>query len=233
MSNSSSLNLPDKYSAKDEIALLQATLMSNQNKIHTSFASAVNEFAAFGYRVADEYEATIRRKDKIICDLQALLRRVSKEKRCLEDALKDVDSIGKCKADKNASEEIEKLKRQCKELKAKLNKRAIKIQQYRLALDDFKDEGYDDDPDESDGTPDADSDGAVDIDVEMDGDDGLLNDKDPDDDSIVGDAEDSDFELDDIEKVKMERNEETSQDSEEEAEPEDEAETNGDILEIE
>ena len=219
--NSSSFNISNKYSAKDEFALLQATLISNQNTIHKSFAAAVDEFGAFGSGMITEYEATIKRKNKIICDLQALLRRISQEKKQLESALADVYLSRKGSADNNASEEIAKLKRQCKELKAKLNRRAVKIQQYRLALDDFKDDGYDEDPDESDGTPDADSDGAVDIDVEMDGGD---NDENPDDDSVVGDAEDSDFELDDIEKAKMEQNEETSPEAEEEEEEEEEEE---------
>ena len=116
------------------------------------------------------------RKDKALQALQATLKKVVKEKGELEDKIivyeterverthaNDVNETFKIK-----EAEIEELRETVKNLKAKCKRKSKKIKQYKLALDDYVDDGYDDDPDEEDGEPDPDSDGAEDIDdVEM------------------------------------------------------------------
>lgn len=121
--------------------------------------------------------------------------------------------------------ELEIWKKRCVELKAKNKRKQRKIQQYRLALEDAGGDGYDDDPDEEDGVPSDDSDGAEDIemeDVETEvSKEALLNDEVTDEDT---DPDDSDFELNDKEKSKLAKIEESDEEiaTQEESECKDE-----------
>ena len=150
--------------------------------------------------------SVLRRKDTAIGRLQASLRKVVNEKRILLNELKAV-KLGemnriKLEMDKSAGKnvdilEINKLREENKELKAKNKAKARKIRQYKLLLEEVLGDGYDDDPDEEDGTPSEESEEAEDvtmIDAEK-----LLNEEASDD----SDPDDSDFELDDTDKRKM------------------------------
>ena len=59
--------------------------------------------------------------------------------------------------------EFKKLREENKQLKAKNKAKARKIRQYKLLLEEVLGDGYDDDPDEEDGTPSEESEGAEDV----------------------------------------------------------------------
>ena len=146
--------------------------------------------------------SVLKRKDAAIGQLQATLRKVVNDKHVLVNKLKAVKfgEMNKIKfeMDKSAGKnvdtlEIKKLREENKQLKAKNKAKARKIRQYKLLLEEVLGDGYDDDPDEEDGTPSEESEGAEDvgmIDAEK-----LLNeessdDSDPDDSDYVLDEED-------------------------------------------
>jgi len=171
-----------------ELAFIQADLHRVQK--------AVSDLAVNAHKSERELQLKLERKELIIKGLQETLRNVAKDKKMLENKLRNVTLAG---ISDGAESEIDELRKENKELKQKLKAKARKIRQYKYALEDVVGDGYEDDPDEEDGEPDEDSVGAED--VEMVDEETLLNEE-YDEDT---DPDDSDFELNDRDKAKMER----------------------------
>lgn len=171
-----------------ELAFIQADL----HRIH----KAVSDLAVNAHKSERELQLKLERKDLIIKGLQETLRNINKEKKLLENKLKNATLS---EMDRAQSEFDISLEKENKELKEKLKAKARKIRQYRYLLEDVVGDGYDEDLDEEDGEPDEDSVGAEDI--EMVDEQTLLNEEDDED----TDPDDSDFELDDRDKAKMKK----------------------------
>ena len=171
-----------------ELAFIQADL----HRIH----KAVSDLAVNTHKSERELQLKLERKESIIKGLQQTLRNINKQNKLLQNELKNVTSIRKT----GAESEIDKLRKENKELKKKNKAKARKIRQYKYLLEEVVGDQYEDDPDEEDGEPDEDSVGAEDI--EMVDEQTLLEDDDDDDDT---DPDDSDFELNDKEKKKMKK----------------------------
>ena len=187
-----------------ELAFIQADLHRIQK--------AVSDLAVNAHKSEQEIKLKLERKELIIKGLQETLRNIAKDKKILENKVKEIKLA---KIDGFHSD-INQLRKENKELKQKLKAKARKIIQYRYVLEDAVGDGYEDDPDEDDGEPDEDSVGAEDI--EMVDPETLLNEEYEED----TDPDDSDFELNDREKAKMERMEEKGKNDENENEEKEE-----------
>ena len=118
----------------------------------------------------------LERKENVIKQLQALLRKehIQKEKMEME--------LNKLGADPWANnKEIGELRETVKALKAKNKQYRLSIRNLKLKLDDQLESAYEDDPDEEDGDPSEDSEGA--------------------EDTVVGGAEDSEEDEEEYENV--------------------------------
>ena len=182
----------------EELSMVQAQLTSNQIIMEKEIKRAIHRLG----KQINDLEVQIRilnsrlsRKEAVIKRLQASLKSVFNRKKLLEDKLKHVDlaEISETKI------EMDKLRGEIKHLRKKNKIKAGKIMEYELLLQDVAPEEFEEDPDEEDGSPSEDSSGAEDIDMidtEV-----LLNDE----QSTSTDPNDSDFELDEKDKAKMEK----------------------------
>ena len=184
----------------EELGVIQAQLCVNktmmEKEINRAIGRLAKELQKSELKIYD-LNLKLTRKEAIIKQLQASLKKVFKERNVLENKLKNVDL-----AEMNKNKlEMDELREEIKKLKAKNKEKARKIRQYKLLLEDIIPDECEEDPDEEDGVPSEDSSGAEDI--EMVDKEALLNDEESD----VTDPEDSEFELDEEDKAKMKKDE--------------------------
>ena len=182
----------------EELELVHAQLNANRIIMEKEINRAI-------HRLGEQLEelelkifnlnSKLSRKEAIIKQLQASLKTVFNSKKMLENKLKNVDlaEISKNKF------EMDELRKEIENLRVKNKEKARKIRQYKLLLEDVAPDEYEEDPDEEDGCPSKDSSGVEDI--EMIDKEALLNDEESD----TTDPSDSDFELDEEDKAKMEK----------------------------
>ena len=194
----------------EELGVIQAQLCVNktmmEKEINRAIGRLAKELQKSELKIYD-LNLKLTRKEAIIKQLQASLKKVFKERDALENKLKNVDL-----AEMNKNKlEMDELREEIKKLKAKNKEKARKIRQYKLLLEDIIPDEYEEDPDEEDGVPSEDSSGAEDI--EMVDKEALLNDEESD----VTDPEDSEFELDEEDKAKMKKDEKKTDEAAEKA----------------